>query len=282
MNPNLKKAIRESGNNLHLKVVDILKAKNIKDINLSCYYYDDAMLKPREIDIIAKHTCRSFESQQFDSRAIFDINLFIECKHFKEEISFRPFPATPTECQNAILIKPFFLLDASKAIPAIMADTKGHVFENSGLKDSHHHSKIANVGRLNDTCQSQEENLFKGITQPVKSFIFNESSLNQGLSYLIVVYEGINGIYEIKEQDYGEDYLDGLTPEKISTLGIKYSYRDSFGNMQENSDFFIDFVHIDEFNSYLEQTVLPETRKLEEFISFCTAALKNPIKRLYR
>lgn len=258
MKKDLKEKITNSGNNLHIWVADTLKRRGWENIDLGSYYYDDTLPKPREIDIIAKHRVEDFEATKISIDKKFDVNLFIECKHFLSDIGFRQYEVNEEDREKAILIEQFAILEGSKT-------TKGRV--EGAILPVHPHYKKEKIGKLYDTSNKNKDGgqdlLFDAITQPIKSYIFNEPYLLQGISFLIVVYENIDGIYELNGQDYTDDFLDGLKPNKTSTLGIKYSYREQrSGDIRQNRNFFIDFVHKDEFESYLQKNVMPVVRSL--------------------
>ena len=77
--------IKESGHNLQLKVASLLK-ENGWEVEISPYYFDSVIERPREIDIIAwKENCHGYINEKILRYKIF---LFIECKYLKEETIF--------------------------------------------------------------------------------------------------------------------------------------------------------------------------------------------------
>lgn len=251
MNEDLKNLILKSGNNLHMKVVKILEEKGWEDIDIGSYYYDDITNKPREIDIIAKHKVFSFDHTEFDESKKFETNLFIECKRFNKEIAFRIHPPKKDFLEEALLIKTFPLLDGMK--------TKEEIIYRASFNLTHHHLKIDSLGKLYDALENNE--VFNAIACPIKSYISFQHNIEQGISYLLVVYEGIAGIYDISPDDELKK-LNGKEPKQISTIGINYSYKDPYSKkLITNQRFLIDFVHRKKLEEYLK-IIIEETKAL--------------------
>ena len=267
MYKNLINAIRKSGNNLHMKVVKILEETGF-EVDLNSYYYDDTMEKPREIDIIARRIIDSSDGYQFNNQEKFEVSLFVECKHFKKEIAFRLHNANRDYLEEGILIRPFLL------IPEV--NTKEKILSKSYIM--HHHLGLSLVGKLHDTPKENENELFNAITQPVKSYVFSEYYLNWGISYLVVVYENISGIYEIIKKDLNTEYFNSLEPKQSLTFGIMYSYKQSqSGDIKRNRVFLIDFIHKEKLKDYLGQ-IVKEVQKLAELIPTVVLARKKGLK----
>ena len=86
-----QKLINNSGHNFHFEIVELLRNEGW-ETEISPYYYDDTMNKPREVDIIASkeiginEIAGSFYAQFKDRKELgYKIYLFIECKHLTKE-----------------------------------------------------------------------------------------------------------------------------------------------------------------------------------------------------
>jgi hypothetical protein len=233
----LEDILKVSGNNLHLRVAMVLKNSGW-EVDLSSYYYDDTTEKPREIDIIAyKNTKVTTPLPMRDTT--FRTSLFIDCKHFKEEIGFRMQPA----------------VSGRKAMKAVGLNSSSGASEDR-LYEHHHYAEEKSVGKLYDTVA--DSHLFTAITQPVKSLTFFRHQITRrGLYYPIVVYSGISGIYQLNSDMTS---LSGLSPKNYSVFELNYSYRNlsSPAKTLHTETFFVEFVHEDEFPNllrWLEQDV---------------------------
>lgn len=243
MDENLKKAIATSGNNLHLKAVQIIKETVKKgslawDIKISSYYCDEITDKPREIDIIAT---MGVYAQGFD------IHLFIECKHFTEQVAFRTFPVDTKEIKKTILTKG--------------VDEKELDWNSIFSRRRHHFLTSDKIGKLYDT--KSQKDIFDAITQPIKSFIFFERTFSRPfIAYLIVVFEGIDGIYQIEGNDISKP--DSWPCDKRALMSANYSYKDLIKLIFHRPNFTIDFIHIDELKNFIEETVIPEATVIRD------------------
>ncbi len=273
MKPELKKAIQESGNNLHLEIAEFLEKSNW-EVDLSSYYCDDTTDKPREIDIIAKKEISVFEGKCPEDYR-FWVYLFIECKCFKNEIAFRI-------CQN----------DLESSQSAIIS--KGFNFNMKEIfnKTNHHYLRVDKIAKLYDTYKDKEgekserekteEKVFQAITQPVKSLLFfrdnredkNGISEKRILYYPMVIYRsipgGITGFYHIEQAKTTNEYLDKLKPTKNLIFGLKYSYPRKIlglaGTSFKIENFCVDFIHQKEFGEYLEMIEKQEVSSVKNHL----------------
>lgn len=100
----------------------------------------------------------------------------------------------------------------------------------------------------------------------VKSLVFfRDLNPIPGLYYPITVYSGIDGIYEIQNNNVEE--LDKLQPSDYSIFGLNYSYRSVVTTGLRTQEFFVEFLHKNLFKKYLA-TVEWEARELKEFFKF--------------
>lgn len=234
MQQELKELIEKtSGNNLHLKVAELLK-KAGWEVDLSSYYYDDTANKPREIDIVAYKKIEIIEKHETYNRILetFRAFLFVECKNFTDQVAFRMCPSEGNE----------------KAIVVEKMDKLNLLL--NGLGVDHHYMRSKSVGKLSDTVQRNQGALFDTLTQPVKSLVFfKQHSPIKGLYYPVVIYSGINGIYPI----IGKQDLDKLQPRKELIAELNYSYRSVIDGKLRSNCFFIDFVHVSNISDFLEK-----------------------------
>jgi hypothetical protein len=197
MTDKLKNIIKNSGNNLHFKTMKILENLGW-DVDISCYYLDDTTSKPREIDIIAKKKIYLSQRPSFPKPEDFYVFLFIECKHFSDDIAFW---MHKSDHKNEL---PFGMGIGNQLIP------------------QNHHYFVDNVGKLYST-EGKESDVFDAITQPIKALVSftNGPSNTNGLYYPICIYEGIPDFYLIKN-DSDLSSLDNL--EKTDNLLIELNY----------------------------------------------------------
>ena len=254
MKKELKEIIKKSGNNLHITTVDLLE-KIQWSVSLSSYYYDDTANKPREIDITAKNNIPIMNDATKEKIDSFDLFLFIECKYFKNEVAFRSRLNNKQEAKEAMIIE---------AIEKVDGWDKKIILERDGLFRDHHYSKERFIGRLYDT--KNQNSMFNAITQPIKSLtFFKERSHKKGIYYPLVIYSGIGGIFPIRKQ---EADLTKLSLEKRSIFGLDYSYRSSVDEKLKTNKFFIDFIHQDELEKFIEDTILREAEELKNCLFF--------------
>jgi hypothetical protein len=249
MNEKLKKVIEESGNNLHLIVANMLETMKW-DVGLSSYYYDDTANKPREIDIIAQKEVpvRDEFKGEIDKFKLF---LFIECKYFKNELAFRVRKNREEESKLALIIEGM---------------NKHILLEREGLFRNHHYLQTNFIGKLYDSSSADQTKIFNAITQPIKSLtFFKERLLEKGLYYPVVVYGGIDGLYEIKEGDIKN--LDNLKKQDNLMFGLKYSYRSVVSGGLKTKHFYIDFIREDRLKDYIDM-ILKEAEELKKYLFF--------------
>jgi len=282
----LKLAIEYSGHNLHIKTFQILKDN--WETDLSPHYCDDITNKPREIDIRAKKRVEVKDS----GRATiynFNINLFIECKRFNSEILFINFDANDKNIFEALLLdNPFDYITKPST-----KEVKKEGLLKRGFEKKHHHlalnkiSKFYIVGKQGrKRGEDHNRDMMDAITEPIKSYIFFKEQLTNSVSYLITVFDGIEGIYDVKAEDYNPEMdLSKLTTKKRLFFDINYSYKIPeiykpqivkkdymeamlFGQEPNyhTQHFIIDFVRLDEFENYLKETINIEEKQFESAI----------------
>ena len=233
MEQKLKKAIKNSGNNLHLEVAEFLKGSGW-DVDLSSYYCDDITDKPREIDIVAK---RRIDHQK-DS---FFVYLFLECKYLKNESAFR-----------------INLNSGQSAVSAIILNglNKDRILRESGWKKNHHYLTTKYVAKLFDASDSEtQKTIFDGVTQPIKAPLsFRDKMPSKYICYPIVVYRGIDGFYLVNKAQNSDTELDALQKEKHLIFGVRYSFKtlSSPRSVFREADFYVDFIHWDRLKYYLD------------------------------
>jgi len=270
MKSELKETIKNSGNNLHLEIVETLKDKGW-DIDISAYYCDDITNKPREIDIVAKKRIPIFKDKnpEIIKKYNFPIFLFLECKNFQNQIAFRVVDS---------------LFDISKS--AINSQTKNfnieQILNETELKNKHHYLVNKKVAKLYDVPYKSlkkkkiderlDGQIFESITQPIKSLIFftREGDISKGVFYPVVIYRGIPGFYIIEKGKNTDRNLDKLKPVKNLIFGLKYSYREIIGGVAgafyRTSNFLIDFVHQNEFEKFLQSIEENEITEIKKYL----------------
>jgi len=232
MNEELKKIIKKSGNNVHMRTVEKLEQVGWT-VGLSSYYYDDTTNIPREIDIVAE--------KQYGLKGTGDnflVSLFMECKYFKQEIAFRMH--SNTQGKTAIKIKGVNLDEVLE--------------QDSDLGRKHHYIEEPSVGKLYDTKNDTDRTVFNAITQPIKSLIFfrDHGKDKVAMYYPIVLYDGIEGFYCVERYNIAGKDLDALSPMKNTLFGVKYSYKNVLNNDLKTEDFCIDFIHESELGFLLD------------------------------
>jgi len=254
MREDFKKIIEESGNNLHIYTADLLENMGW-DVDLSSYYYDDTASKPREIDIIAQRKVQVINSPEEKLLGEFKLFLFIECKYFKNELSFRMRRNREKESKEAMIIE---------GIKSVDGWDKESLLEEEGLFREHHYLKERFIGKLYDSFPKEQEAVFNALTQPIKSLtFFKERRLEKGMYYPMVVYSGIEGIYDIKREKAD---LDKLEPKKELIFGLNYSYRSVVDNKLKTNLFYIDFIHQERLGDFIEEVIRKESSELRQYL----------------
>lgn len=254
MDKKLKELILKSGNNLHTEVADLLK-KLGWDVEISNYYYDDTADKPREIDIVASRV----ETVNYsNSSSDFKVFLFIECKYLTEEVAFRIYDNSKENGRSAILSHNFSV--------DILEET------NTALAHNHHYVSIDKIGKLFDSKNNNE--IFNAFTSTAKSLMFFKERRNvKGMFYPIVVYDGIPGIYEIKDNDFSD--LDNLKSKETLVFHFNYSYRSAISNQLKHQSFCIDFVHKSKLEEFIHKILEPEIKQVNKFGGFLIMKGRN-------
>lgn len=266
MEQELKNAIRESGNNLHLEVAKFLKDLGWS-VDISPYYCDDFTDKPREVDIIATRKIQILiGAQPEDTKNWFNVVLFIECKNFTKNINFRVFD-NDEGMSKEILCRCACNLQI------------GNILKNSTLLNNHHYLTESNTAKLYEfekeskSRNEQNDDIFKAMTQSVKSFLFfkekKSGDVRGSINYPLIIYDKIDGIHAMYKNDTEDSYLDSLKKEKRAIFYLRYSYpKTTFGVpgiQYPTEDFYIDFVHKDELSKFLEDIEKNEIEKIKEF-----------------
>ncbi|MDA2936477.1 hypothetical protein MYX06_04635 [Patescibacteria group bacterium AH-259-L05] len=250
MQEELKKIIQNSGNNLHMRVVDKLEALGW-DVDLNSYYYDDTAGKPREIDIVASRLYLINDSFQnpVDS---FKIYFFIECKYFSKDICFRLHKVEDRKKIDAIIL---WGLNKDEVL-------------RSGLAQKHHYLLESDLAIVYDTIPKNQNKIFNALTQPVKSLsFFKERRPTKAFYYPIVVYDGIPGVYYMESITDLND-LDSLRRESILTFGVNYSYKSVVSDELNTQYFCIDFIHFNKLKYFLDNSIKPEADEIVKFLHF--------------
>jgi hypothetical protein len=249
MDKKLEETIKKSGNNLHMEIVRELEEEGWK-VEISPYFYDDTTDKPREIDIIAKIEKPILDLKVYDARNMFAINLFIECKWFTKEIAFRSIRSIRDKIKQGILLEGS--LDREL------------FFERSEFGKVHHNLVTPRISALYDTESENQKNVFDAITQPIKSYLFFKESVGsrRGISYLATIYNGIPGLYEIKDNRL--DNLKDLISQTNASVGVNYSYKSPESVYYKSRYFIVDIINRYEISKYLNRIKLETKCILEE------------------
>lgn len=236
MKEELKKSIKDSGNQLHLKVARLLE-KEGWTVQISPYYVDELTAAPREIDIVASLRI-PIKNTFGKEKDYFWIHIIVECKHLTKEAVFYEFGDKP----------PF---SAVKAI-RIGNLKRSEIIDNKAFASDHHYVKAGTSARLYDIergeISSNTDDIYKSITQAIKALIFEEHSFQgktggRALFYPVVVYEGIDGIWSLSGTSDPDPDKAELKKRNLYTL--QYGYRD-LGNSDIRKELFIvDYVHWD-------------------------------------
>lgn len=241
----IKKIIEESGNNLHYKVVDFLRANNWY-VLVSPYYTDNFSEKPREIDIIAE---KNFQTSSFLGRFIGTINvqLFIECKHVKEDTVFW-----------------FDKRNKREAVDLVLRTTPLENPHNYSMTGDHHYLTDSLIAKLfaSKAQPPDGEMFYKAITQSLNGMIaynragsilpdiFNDirnDMINATLKYPVIVCNSFENLYK-------HDVTQKAEPESITDnfeIETQYAYFD-YSKNQRNEFFLIDVVSLDTLENYLQ------------------------------
>lgn len=243
MESKLKKAIKESGRNLHLEVAELLSSSGW-ETDLSVYYCDDITDRPREVDILAKKKISVYQGKCPDKYK-FEVFLCIECKYFRDEFAFRLWPNNRDDSKEAILVSTKNVREMSK-----------ENLEDIGL-GGHHYLIPDKLSKLFDASnRNQDRDIFDAITSSIKSLIFFQNkTVGTSIFYPVVIYDGIPGFYLVEKSKNNDKDLDNMKLGKDILFGLRYSYPHQIfgvpGTRNETKSFRVFFLHKDEINKYL-------------------------------
>ena len=140
-------------------------------------------------------------------------------------IALRTMPSTVSESQEAIV---------------------SHNLRNSKdiFHDWHHYSR-ARVAKLWTTMEDRNDQFFDGLASCAKSLLYYLSTrASRGLFYPVLVYDGIDGLFEIQGNDLSN--LENAPKVKNALVSFNYAYTEVFTNKPKQRRLFIDVVHRDE------------------------------------
>lgn len=254
----IKKIIEESGNNLHYKVVDFLRA-NGWYVLVSPYYTDNFSEKPREIDIIAEKNFQTASFGQFIGTI--NIQLFIECKYIKEDTVFWVGERNKRE-----------------AVDLVLRTTPLEDPRNYSMTGDHHYLTNSLVAKLfASKAQSPDGEVFyKAITQSLNGMIaysqngsilpdiFNNTRndmIKTTLKYPVIISNSFDNLYK-------HDVIQKGEPEKITEnfeIETQYAYFDHSKN-QRNEFFLIDVASLNTLENYLQMLETKDLKAVKEKI----------------
>jgi hypothetical protein len=258
--------IDESGHKLHLEVVKILKNNNWQ-VELSPYYYDEMLERPREIDLVAwKEKAYSFRGSDEDVKfeeAKYKIFLFIECKHIKEEVVFWLTEANLEKIKEAFF-NAFIGINFHPSIKELEAEkikdifSEHRYFTTNSLIAKLYHTKPKEKGEKHDM-------IFTAFTSSIHSLIFfrDEPQRPQpGIYYPVIVYKALNKVAVVFPNQI-ENYqkLEELE-EKNLLLEVNYLYKrfrgdypagDRRGYTILKQTFLVDFVAKENLEKFLKK-----------------------------
>ncbi len=257
---NIKKIIEESGNNLHSKVVDFLRAKGWY-VLVSPYYTDNFSEKPREIDIIAEKNFQTASFGRFTGTV--NIQLFIECKYIKEDTVFW-----------------FDERNKQEAVDLVLRTTPLKDPRNYFMTGDHHYLTDSLVAKLfASKAQSPDGEVFyKAITQSLNGMIANSRNgsilpdifnntrndmIKATLKYPVILCNSFDNLYKYDVIQKGE-------PEKVIEdfeIETQYAYFDHSKN-QRNEFFLIDVVSLETLNDYLNVLEGKDLKVVKEQLSW--------------
>jgi hypothetical protein len=249
---NIDEAIAESGNNLHIRVIDYLK-KDGWEVSVSTYYRDDIQDVPREIDIIAVKSEMIQALDVFDqgNRKKFTTVLVIECKYFADDVAFRMFPNDKSKVNDALLWDGFI--------------NKQDIFRPDGIK--HHYNDAEFIAVLYDTIKSEHnKSIFDAITQPIKAltFLLDSQAIKSDaiVYYPVVVYGTKNKVYTLEGSD-----LNNKKETEQFLFGLNYAYQNRSNGRSGNKFYYIDFLHENKLSKYIED-LKKETQPIKDDIVY--------------
>lgn len=235
MDKGLQQKILESGHNLHLRVASDLEGEGW-DVELASYYVDDLSDKPREIDIVAEIPFYGGSILNGSQEEILRTRLFIECKHFKTPIALRTLPIDISETHEAIVTH-----NLSKKPSDIWGDW-------------HHYAKPPRVAKLWTTMEERNDPFFDGLASTAKSLLYYLGTrASRGIFYPVLVYDGIDGMYEIQGSDLSN--LESAPLVKRALVSFNYAYNEVFTNKPRRRRLLIDVVHHDELPMLIKEVI---------------------------
>ncbi len=266
-----KELIEKSGHNLHLKVVQILKNKGWT-VEISPYYYDEVIEKPREIDLVASKEIKFSISPHIDSFE-YKIFLFIECKHLKKEVVFW--------MQNSNLEKATKAFKYSINIPELnnYLEAKVPPLEFPDAFRDYHYFNSPHVAKLFTTQQKEggQDVIFQSFTNAIHSLIFFKEEKNEvGIYYPLVIYESKDKIAVVSPNET-KNYRKLENNNKNLLLEVNYLYKQFKGNCSDNyrqrfalieQPFLVDFVEKNDLDDFLDKIIEKEKEKINKILYF--------------
>ena len=238
-----KEIFKNSGNNLHYRVVNYLRDEGW-EVDVSPFYNDNFSQKPREIDLVATKVYPPALNSIRESAVI--VRLFIECKYIASTTVFW-----------------LDSRDKKQAEEVIRSTRSFHDPSQNILVEQEHHylstQKIAKLFESNSKKEAEGEPMFKAITQSINSFIYfrdrSSDLLNEVnkkynstvvLNYPVIICDSFDKFFG-KLVSSSSEVAQIDNPFQIE---VRYAYQ--VKDFSQDETFYID--------------VLPE-QKLREFIS---------------
>ena len=238
-----KEIFKNSGNNLHYRVVNYLRDEGW-EVDVSPFYNDNFSQKPREIDLVATKVYPPALNSIRESAVI--VRLFIECKYIASTTVFW-----------------LDSRDKKQAEEVIRSTRSFHDPSQNILVEQEHHylstQKIAKLFESNSKKEAEGEPMFKAITQSINSFIYfrdrpsdllnevnKEYNSTALLNYPVIICDSFDKFFG-KLVSSSSEVAQIDNPFQIE---VRYAYQ--VKDFSQDETFYID--------------VLPE-QKLREFIS---------------
>lgn len=247
----LQKLVESSGFTPHKKTIDILR-DNKWELLISPYYYDNISNSVKEIDLIAEKQFTSNGSWS-DSSVQINVQLFIECKHIKQEILLW-----------------FDDKNLDRAVEKIEKSIDLQILHKRSAADMTtdklHYLKPDKVAKLFSANANQEDVIYKALTQSINAQLYYDQWYDQPLhfgfhdyrevskkilKYPLIVCDNFSNLNEI---EFGEDATkySAKSIDKHFQIETNYTFLDKDKSAQSEY-FLVDLLDVDDIGVFLAE-----------------------------
>lgn len=237
----IKEIIRDSGHQLHLQVIDLLRSCGWK-VTISPFYNDPATGKARELDIIAEKIISVTSSLKKASDDLpleesLRVQFFIECKYIKNPLVFwfddKNIPETQVFARS------------NKVLETIQESVLNQVHAQERRR-IHHYVKDTDVAKLHKT-QGTQDNFFDGLSSVLNSWmIYNQIPKSNTVTFPIIILNSFNNVFRV----------DATNKNGFKKIVDSFQYEINYSCLKDsiqNSQFcLVDILEVDRMDAFID------------------------------